>query len=150
MSDHFRLSLFTDQETGIAIALNKKIIPIKISMNPYGFIHKLQALKCRGKETSDILHTITSIFYLSINESDFIQYQRRAINSVISALQKSGSFKNTRIIVRTVMNIKNLSLENLESIKFAVEKNSQVRNEVYAIPDLLKFLSEEYAYKITI
>ncbi len=46
ISKDFRKSPFTDQETGIAICLGKKIIPVNLDgTNPYGFIQKYQALR---------------------------------------------------------------------------------------------------------
>lgn len=49
ISSDFKTSDFTDQETGIAITLKKKIIPIKLEeVNPYGFISKYQALQYKS------------------------------------------------------------------------------------------------------
>src|SRR4051812_682013 len=38
LTNSFRSSDWTDQETGIAVALNKIIVPIKVTLNPYGFV----------------------------------------------------------------------------------------------------------------
>src|SRR5208282_6463612 len=43
----FHSSLWTDQETGIAVARGKVILPVRFSVLPYGFIGKFQALKAR-------------------------------------------------------------------------------------------------------
>lgn len=49
ISREFKKSPFTDQETGIAVFLKKKIIPIKLDeINPYGFIEKYQALQYKN------------------------------------------------------------------------------------------------------
>jgi len=45
ISKNFKESKWTDQETGIAFAEDKLIIPINIGLVPYGFIGKYQALK---------------------------------------------------------------------------------------------------------
>ena len=47
INSNFRESMWTDQETGIALAFKKYIIPINAGMVPYGFIAKFQALKHR-------------------------------------------------------------------------------------------------------
>src|SRR3989344_8729564 len=45
ISREFKKSQYADQETGIAVYLKKKIIPIKLDdANPYGFISKFQAI----------------------------------------------------------------------------------------------------------
>lgn len=46
ITDNYRNSEFTDQELGMALALSKIIIPIKLSnINPYGFIKKTSSFK---------------------------------------------------------------------------------------------------------
>src|SRR5260370_2402835 len=49
----FLESDWTDQETGIALALKKKIIPVRVHQNPHGFIDTIQAMKWK-KESSYI------------------------------------------------------------------------------------------------
>lgn len=41
----FQRSDWTDQETGLALAFRKVIVPIGVALNPYGFVGKLQAMK---------------------------------------------------------------------------------------------------------
>lgn len=43
LTDSFPKSNWTDQETGMAVALGKIIVPMKVTINPYGFIAKYQA-----------------------------------------------------------------------------------------------------------
>ena len=38
LSENFKESTWTDQETGIAVSEEKLIIPLKIDIDPYGFI----------------------------------------------------------------------------------------------------------------
>lgn len=45
LTENFPHSKWVDQETGIAFALEKFIIPLKLDIDPYGFIEQYQALK---------------------------------------------------------------------------------------------------------
>lgn len=45
VSENFKESNWTDQESGIALAEDKFIIPLNVNLVPYGFIGKYQALK---------------------------------------------------------------------------------------------------------
>jgi hypothetical protein len=45
LSENFAESDWCDQETGFAVSDGKLIIPLKIDVDPYGFIGKIQALK---------------------------------------------------------------------------------------------------------
>jgi len=50
LTESFKHSDWTDQETGIAVALNKIIVPLKISLNPYGFVARYQAQHLSGTQ----------------------------------------------------------------------------------------------------
>ena len=45
LTSDFPKSLWADQETGVAVGLGKVIIPLKVDIDPYGFIAKYQAHK---------------------------------------------------------------------------------------------------------
>ncbi|MBI2650466.1 toll/interleukin-1 receptor domain-containing protein [Candidatus Woesearchaeota archaeon] len=53
LTNNFSKSPWTDQETGVAIATQKFIIPLKVNIDPYGFIGKYQAFKF-GYETREL------------------------------------------------------------------------------------------------
>ena len=44
LTPHFRESLWTDQEFGVALAHKKHILPVILTQNPYGFLSHIQAL----------------------------------------------------------------------------------------------------------
>jgi len=50
----FQESKWTDQEVGVAIGRMVPIIPIKVGLDPYGFIGKYQALKANGNSPSGL------------------------------------------------------------------------------------------------
>lgn len=45
VSANFRASLYTDQESGFALALGVPILPISMNLMPYGFIAGIQAIR---------------------------------------------------------------------------------------------------------
>lgn len=101
ISKHFKLSEFTDQETGMAIAFDKKIILIKLGkISPYGFIAKYQGLPCKKRTQNNALKVVSTIFGLSIAEYDYSKYKNKAINSVVSALSKSNCQRKTKILAK--------------------------------------------------
>ncbi len=50
LTDEFRNSLWTDQETGIAVQKGLPIVPIKVHRDPYGFIDDRQAVLLKTGE----------------------------------------------------------------------------------------------------
>lgn len=53
LTDGFKDSNWTDQEVGVAIGRGVPVIPVKISIIPYGFIGKYQALPGSGWDTPE-------------------------------------------------------------------------------------------------
>jgi hypothetical protein len=81
VSANFRNSKFTDQETGIAIGDGKLIVPVSIDMTPYGFISKLQALKCKD----DIPSSCKKIISILIKSSLLNDLKNALIESFINS-----------------------------------------------------------------
>lgn len=61
LTENYRGSKWTNQETGFAIAMKKVIIPIKINDDPHGFMSQNQALKLKGEDKKDITDTCVDI-----------------------------------------------------------------------------------------
>jgi len=45
LTEHFYKSAWVDQETGVAVAYGKLVVPLKLSVDPRGFIRRIQALR---------------------------------------------------------------------------------------------------------
>lgn len=143
ITDNYRSSEFTDQELGVGLALNKIIIPIKLSnINPYGFIKKLQALKCHG-EPNDIINAVTKLVFVLIDNDEFSKFEDLVINSVIAAFYKSNSYRTTSIIIRILTKIESFNKEQIIGLETAIKNNDQVHG-FFALPDFIKFLSDKH------
>lgn len=57
----FFSSVWTNQEIGFALGLDKKIITVKIGDDPQGFVGKFQAINGKGRLPKDIVDDIVSI-----------------------------------------------------------------------------------------
>jgi hypothetical protein len=140
ITDNYRDSEFTDQEIGMALAWNKIIIPIKLSdINPYGFIKKIQALKCQHNYNKIINAVATIVFVLTENK-EFNKFKEVVVDSVIEAFNNSNSFRTTRIIIGILTKIKSFNSKQINGLKKAIRNNDQVYNEIYALPDFKRTL----------
>lgn len=145
ISKEFKESPFTDQETGIAVCLKKKIIPVKLDeVNPYGFIRKYQALQYRNSANKLAL-TIAQIGL--IHEPTESSYHEKALNSIIHAFCESTSFDIANATIQILCKCAGLSPHQLNQIIKAIKTNSQIRN-AYGLSTLKECLSK--IYKISI
>lgn len=144
ISENFIRSPYTDQETGIAIAYKKKIIPIKLeNVNPYGFISKYHALSLKkssnGQELLKLVFTIGLLFAKNYKDP----YSEKAKNSIVAALKSSDSFYISNRIIKLICNCSKFNKSQLEIIIDSVKNNSQVR-ESYGLFDLRMLLRDKY------
>lgn len=66
------------------------------------------------------------------------------IDSVIEAFCNSNSYKTTRVIIRILTKITSFNKDQVACLKKAIKNNNQVYDEVYALPDFKKILTEKH------
>lgn len=101
ITDNFPLSKWTDQETGIAFGASKYIIPLKMGINPYGFIAEIQARDIKAANDSEILilayEIIDILFDVARKEYDTyeVNFRKLLFNSLVIKFINSESFAET-------------------------------------------------------
>ena len=144
ITKNYRNSEFTDQELGMALAWEKIILPIKLAdINPYGFIKKFQALKCKNDEYSVINGVVSTVLVL-IESKEFNKHRNVVIESVVKAFCQSSSFKMTRTIIGILTKINKFTDDQITSFKKAIKNNDQIYKEYYALPGFKKILREQH------
>lgn len=144
ISKEFKESPFTDQETGIAVCLEKKIIPIKLDqVNPYGFIKKYQALQYENNADRLAL-TVAQIGLIYEPQSS---YHQKALNSIVRAFCRSISFEIANATIQILCECNDLSPNQLTQIIKAIKTNSQIRN-AYGLNALKECLDKKYKISI--
>lgn len=144
ISKEFKESPFTDQETGIAVCLKKKIIPIRLDdINPYGFIKKYQALQYKNN-VNRIALTIARIGIIYEPQSS---YHQKVLNSIVHAFCKSMSFEIANATIQILCKCDDLSSNQLTQIVKAIKTNSQIKN-AYGLDALKECLSKKYKISI--
>jgi hypothetical protein len=159
VSQHFKQSSYTDQETGYAVGLNKKIIPIKLdSTDPYGFINKFQALQykkipptqtwSRTYKTDNMAELATSIAHIGLHYEQKSIYYKKSLESLVYALCHSGSFDTTNVIIQILSKCNHhLSSEQVKQITEAIQTNSQVVG-AFRLAELKNILNNTYGCHI--
>ncbi len=144
ISKEFKESPFTDQETGIAVCLEKKIIPVKLNeVNPYGFIGKYHALQYRN-DVNNLALTIAQIELIHEPQSPYYQ---KALNSIVHAFCKSISFEVANATIQILCKCNDLSSNHLTQIVRAVKTNFQIEN-AYGLGALKECLRKKYKVSI--
>lgn len=115
----FHSSLWTDQETGIAVARGKVIMPVRFSVLPYGFIGKFQALKAQ----KDLQETCWKI---ALNLASKTVFKEAVTEGVITAFLRSGSFEESARCAKVLPKFEPFSVADLNRIVEGAARNSQI------------------------
>lgn len=119
LTKSYHASSWTDQETGIAVSLKKQILPLKFSIDPYGFIGKFQALKARKvpEETCwKVVHALASR----------PAFRRALKNGAINTFVRSKSFDESGRIAANLLKLEPFSRAQLKCIVEGGAKNQQI------------------------
>lgn len=147
LTENFKNSNFTDQECGYALALKKYIIPVKISINPYGFIGKFQALpfKILSNHTESWI-TFCRKIVETINTHEL--FAGKVTDLLIKALKNSYSFDTTIKIIKLLREISPFTEIQANDILKAYFTNNQISSEGYHVPYFMNNLIKLYKDKL--
>ena len=124
LTPEFHVSLWTDQEVGIAYGRGIPVVPIRMGIDPYGFIGKIQGLPGLGKPPEVLAAEIT----------DTLMRNRECVQRmglpVVASFERSYSFDNAR---ENFSRLKALpedawSDELIDRVRQAIPKNDQLEN----------------------
>ncbi len=118
LSVNFKESEWTDQETGVAVSEGKVIIPLKINVDPYGFIGKIQALK----SSASIQDSCEKIFNI-LRKSPLFDRLR---DTIIEIFVKSTSFEKAGENAESLKNIEPFSEDQINRIIKGFLENGQI------------------------
>ena len=118
LTENFKSSDFTDQESGMAHAYGKKIISLIVELNPYGFLEKYQAFKF---DRSEVFESCESLLAVLIDGSP--EYKENLTDCLLRALSRCSSWSAAAAEVGLLEKIK------LDSEKISELINTYLLNE---------------------
>jgi hypothetical protein len=124
LHDGVHESWWCDQEIGFAMARRVPILPLKYDLDPYGFIGKFQAEKCIGLTPGQVADRIVD--WLVRTPSAHAHWA----DGLAWALENSGSYDNTRRIMRVLEQIPSFTPEQMRRLESATRDNNQVSDAV--------------------
>ena len=122
LTKNFRSSLWTDQETGIAFASNKTILPLKVSADPYGFIGKVQGLSGSLDQPARVASLLSNTL---LSHPATHRNMRRG---VASAFASADSYVNAISLSKVIAAVKDFAEDEKALIQRACKENYHVFN----------------------
>jgi hypothetical protein len=137
LSPGFKESDWTDQEVGVAVGRRIPIVPVRIDLDPYGFIGKYQALQGRGRAPEQVALGIFEILTTKpiIGE--------KLTEGLVEKFIHSESWATAKYNMSLLEKWATITPEMSARLKKAVEENGEIGNS-FGVPErldklLLKF-----------
>ncbi len=160
LSKDFQKSKWTDQETGIAVCLDKFIIPISIDGTiPYGFMDKYQAFKdfkyefkkyvinIHTMEEKELLECRDEIFKIIKFISKEAEFKENLADSLITSLENVKNFRNAESHFEILYTLEPFSEGQINTIIENSIKNKQV-HKAHGCQRMVRDLLKKYSHLI--
>lgn len=129
----FKESNWCDQEVGIALGKDVPCVPVRLDLDPYGFLGAFQAVSAGGSTTSNVAKAVSSI----------LVRDKRTANSMIEAvvrrLASAGSWNQANRLARFVSeNAVSMTWDHVDRLRAAQKANVEVGGAFDVEPMLTK------------
>ena len=140
-------SHWIDQEIGCALGSNKPIIPIRLGIDPFGFISRIQALGGQGKSNCQIAE---EIFELTLTK-ERLGLIEQAKDAFIGAVRNAHSFSAAARLGELLPRIDALTPDQVENLVNAFNDNYQAYQSFgfrdYFLPNLNRLSNFGVTYR---
>lgn len=124
----FHESKWTDQEVGFAMGRQLLVIPIRLGMDPYGFIGKYQALPGVDRPAQTLAHDLFQVLSRHKQTAD------RMAEAVVTRFEAADSFRVAKDTMGHLEALPTLNAALQSRIRAAVTGNTQV-GEAFGVPE---------------
>jgi len=133
----FHDSNWTDQEVGFCVNRRVLIVPVRLGVDPYGFIARYQGFTPSEADPRAIADGLFKILCKHDLTSE------RMGTSLVSHFTDSESFASAKTNVKLLQHVKTWTPEMLREIEQAVEKSRQIR-ESFNVPEAVRAIVKKH------
>jgi hypothetical protein len=124
----FHESKWTDQEVGFAMGRGLLVIPVRLGVDPYGLIDKVQGAQGNLDFPAGLASKVVDLLLKHKTTAVFMR------ESLVLALERSESFATSRAVASKIDGLTFYSAEQLARMQVACKNNHQVIN-AYGVRD---------------
>jgi len=136
LTPEFNDSNWTDQEIGVAIGRQISIVPVRIGLDPYGFIGKYQAIQGKGKNPKEIAR---EIFEVLVSKPVIGQ---KITTELVKIFSESHSWANAKENMELLEMSPHFTPELGKKVVNAMKENPQIR-DAWGVPGRIEELLEK-------
>jgi hypothetical protein len=127
----FNQSKWTEQEVGWAMGRGVLVIPIKVDIDPYGFMGKYQALRGQRENAFPMADMVVDLLTRNPQTHDAMR------GALVRAMRHARSFANAAMLKGLLMQMRDYSESEKQMLLEAVEQNGQVSGS-FGVPEWIE------------
>lgn len=136
LTKRFKLSNWTSQEAGIAVAHNLKIVPLWVSVKPYGFMEDHQAKHVKLNQPWKLAETVVDGILTTP------KLRSRLIDGFVDIFLKSNSFQFTNEMTQRLQTLGNFKKKQIMKLIHGALSNNQIYNAKKTSYELFEFIEK--------
>lgn len=133
----FETSRWTGQEIGVAIGRGVLVVPVRLGLDPYGFIGRYQALSALTKKPATI--AAEAVRVLATHQLTRL----RMAHGLVAAFERSDSFESARARTNRLRLATVMPQALRERVRKAVRENSQIRL-AWGVPERVESILSDF------
>ncbi|MEE9441946.1 MAG: toll/interleukin-1 receptor domain-containing protein [candidate division Zixibacteria bacterium] len=137
LTEEFHESKWTDQEIGFALGRRILVIPVRLGLNPYGFIGNHQGLAGNLLKPSILASNLVDVLLKQVSTTSIMQ------ESLVVGLEESHSFAASKAVSKKMTGIGDFTNEQLNRMEAACNNNNQVE-KAFGVPDRINGIIRKY------
>ena len=137
LTPDFHASKWTDQEIGYALGRGVLVIPVRLGLDPYGFIGKFQGAPGTLDNPAKLAWSTVDMLLKNKGTASAMQ------DALVVGLEKSPTFQASKAVVSKLETMTYLTTDQVNRIEAACASNGQV-SESFGVPYRIKKLVERF------
>jgi hypothetical protein len=133
LTANFHRSNWTDQEVGFAIGTGRLVLPLRLGLDPYGFIGKFQGYQIAEVPYATIANEIIKIL------SRHGQTALKMASALVKRFEESSSWESAKATMSLLEECAVIDEAVLNRIEAAQENNGQISN-AWGVPERIQTL----------
>lgn len=127
----FESSKWTGQEVGVAIGRGALVIPIRMGLDPYGFVGRFQAIAGVGKDAARIATEIAQV--LAAHQ----QTRLKMAHAIVTAFEQSISFADAKLRTGHLSLVSVMPKPLRDRVRAAAHDNLQIK-DAWGVPQRIE------------
>jgi hypothetical protein len=131
LSEGFKKSDWTEQEVGFVISRRVLVIPVRLGLNPYGFMARYQGCSGVGKNPPELARELVSIL------ANHQLTSMKMANALVHSFEGSSSFAEAKIRASNLSLVQRWTDSLVERARRALKENDQI-GKAWGVPNIVE------------